>query len=391
MNNHIVLNNPPFTPADDQVIYMEWQHNESINAFIRKHYEWLKNLFLTHGLHFCYLPMLGKDVIKYHAPHLSDAECDEILASLPSLQDYVVTDEYIRAPILAFSARIVNCDVLDIPLYYIEIDNKWYKPTKSIFKKLAEEIISQKKETKLYASFVDNKEEGVCEPTGVSYGHYSEIHYSLCEEADKDAINEQNGHKKNYDSTNAQFSLDVRYSLSPRIEADEIFDDRAKELVKEIKERINALRDYGINTLFIHQIIDENVKLSRMVITKDYKIILPDYNNIEIEMAALPKSVFLLFLRHPEGIRFKELPDYYYELMDIYLNFNPMGSKQKQETSIRNITDPLSNSINEKCARIREAFISKFDESLAKNYYITGKKGEPKKITLPLSMIVWDK
>ncbi len=37
----IVLNNPPFTPDEDQVIYMEWQHYKGMNAFIRKNYEWL--------------------------------------------------------------------------------------------------------------------------------------------------------------------------------------------------------------------------------------------------------------------------------------------------------------------------------------------------------------
>ena len=39
MIKRIVLNNPPFTPDEDQVIYMEWQHYKGMNAFIRKNYE----------------------------------------------------------------------------------------------------------------------------------------------------------------------------------------------------------------------------------------------------------------------------------------------------------------------------------------------------------------
>lgn len=51
--------------------------------------------------------------------------------------------------------------------------------------------------------------------------------------------------------------------------------------------------------------------------------------------------------------------------------------------SIEDVTNPLLNSINEKCARIRSAFVKEFDESLAKNYFVTGERGEAKKITLP--------
>ena len=130
--------------------------------------------------------------------------------------------------------------------------------------------------------------------------------------------------------------------------------------------------------------------MSRLRITKDYRIFLVDYQNMEIKLPVLPKAVFLLFLQHPEGIRFKELTDYYSELLQIYLKMNPIGGRRKQEQSIRDVTDPCNNSINEKCARIREAFVANFDDRLAKNYYITGKRGEPKRITLDKSMIIWE-
>lgn len=58
--------------------------------------------------------------------------------------------------------------------------------------------------------------------------------------------------------------------------------------------------------------------------------------------------------------------------------------------SIEDVTNPFLNSINEKCARIRASFINKFDDHLAKNYYITGERGEAKKITLPRDLVVWE-
>ena len=54
------------------------------------------------------------------------------------------------------------------------------------------------------------------------------------------------------------------------------------------------------------------------------------------------------------------------------------------------MTNPLMNSINEKCARIRGAFVGQFDNYLAKYYYIDGLRAEPKKITLPRELVIWE-
>ena len=348
MIKRIVLDNPPFTPDEDQVIYMEWEPNEGMNAFIRKNYEWLKKLFLSHSLRFCYLPLMGKEVIRYNAPHITDEECDKILTSLPSLQDCVVKDVDIHGPVLVFAAKdMEDSSAGSFILHYVDIETKWYKPTKKVFKELAEDIESTKSELK----------KSVASEPAVQYGR-SHIRFSLSLKGDSDS--------------------------------DDRFEKESEELISEIRERINALRNKGVNTMFLHDIIDKEEKLSRLIVTKDYKIILPDYDNMEIEMAALPKAVFLLFLKHPEGIRFKELPEHYDELMQIYLSLNPMGGRQRQENSIRSVTDPIGNSINEKCARVREAFVSRFDDRLAKNYYITGKRGEPKRIILDKKLIVWE-
>ena len=107
-------------------------------------------------------------------------------------------------------------------------------------------------------------------------------------------------------------------------------------------------------------------------------------------MTPLPKAVFLLFLKHPEGIIFKCLPDYREELKDIYFRLKPSAWSVASILSVEDVTDPFNNSINEKCARIREAFVRHFDEHLAKNYFITGKRGEPKKIILPRKLVKYD-
>ena len=120
------------------------------------------------------------------------------------------------------------------------------------------------------------------------------------------------------------------------------------------------------------------------------RILLPDYQNMEIKMEPINKAVYLLFLRHPEGIVFKHLPDYRKELAEIYQKIKPFGLNDRVLQSIEDVTNPCLNSINEKCARIRGSFVSRFDGSLAQNYYIFGFRGEPKKISLPQELVIWE-
>ena len=108
-------------------------------------------------------------------------------------------------------------------------------------------------------------------------------------------------------------------------------------------------------------------------------------------MTPLPKAVYFLFLKHPEGIMFSYLPDYREELLEIYKKLKGrLYNETEARKSVWDVTDPLSNSINEKCSRIREAFVSQFDERFARWYFITGERGEAKKIALPRDLVVWE-
>lgn len=161
-------------------------------------------------------------------------------------------------------------------------------------------------------------------------------------------------------------------------------------LLEDLDVRVQKIRAKGINEWTFRSLFKTKAQLSRLVITKDYRILLPEYNNIEVKMEPLIKAVYFLFLKHPNGIAFKELADYREELLDIYKTLKPMGLSKRTIQSIEDVTNPLLNSINEKCARIRGAFVGQFDDSLAKNYYIDGIRGEAKKISLPRSLVIWE-
>ena len=161
-------------------------------------------------------------------------------------------------------------------------------------------------------------------------------------------------------------------------------------LLEDMDVRVQKLRSKGINEWTFRSLFKTKAQLSRLVITKDYRILLPDYNDIEVKMEPLVKAVYFLFLKHPKGIVFKELADYREELLGIYKQLKPMGLNKRTIQSIEDVTNPLLNSINEKCARIRSAFVKEFDESLAKNYFVAGERGEAKKIALPRDLVIWE-
>ena len=160
-------------------------------------------------------------------------------------------------------------------------------------------------------------------------------------------------------------------------------------LLGEVKNMVRRLRNYGVKEAEIAAALQEDEPLSELIITDDYRILI-GANRKEVHLEPLVKAVYLLFLKHPEGIMFKCLPDYREELAQIYVKLKPYGMSERVVQSIEDVTNPLLNSINEKCARIRGAFVGQFDDHMARHYYIDGQRGEAKKIDLPRNLVVWE-
>ena len=112
-------------------------------------------------------------------------------------------------------------------------------------------------------------------------------------------------------------------------------------------------------------------KLSRLLITKDYRFILEDYNRQEVELQPVHKAVYLLFLAHPEGIEFKRLSDYRDEISRYYMATAKMMDKEKIIEGVDHLVNPLDNAINEKCSRIKKVFLDMMDEYTASYYIIS--------------------
>ena len=153
-------------------------------------------------------------------------------------------------------------------------------------------------------------------------------------------------------------------------------EERALEL-KRLIEQLQAegrtdllLKAIGVPLLEELRIEAAKRRLSRLVITKDYRFILEDYHK-EVELQPVHKAVYLLFLAHPEGIEFKYLAEYREELLRYYMATAKMMDKEKVIESVDHLINPLDNAINEKCSRIKKVFLELMDEYTASYYFIS--------------------
>lgn len=154
-----------------------------------------------------------------------------------------------------------------------------------------------------------------------------------------------------------------------------------EERAQELKRLVSQLQAEGRNDLLLKAIgvpLLEKLrieaakgKLSRLVITKDYRFILADYNNKEVELQPVHKAVYMLFLAHPEGIEFKKLADYREELTRYYMATAKLMDKEKILEGVDHLVNPLDNAINEKCSRIKKVFLDMMDEYTASYYIIS--------------------
>lgn len=112
-------------------------------------------------------------------------------------------------------------------------------------------------------------------------------------------------------------------------------------------------------------------ELSPLRITHDHRFILTKISK-EVELTPVHKALYMLFLRHEEGIEFKHLSEYRDELLELYQKISNRVSSDTINETINRLTDPLDNAINEKCSRIKTAFATHLDEYSLRYYIISG-------------------
>lgn len=333
-----------------ELVYVASEEDKELEALFEKGSEVLEGWGQMMGFHIIYLPLLmrrlqQKQVLQYRAPYMSELEVKAAVIKNDFMLRYLVTPsdkQQMKHGFIRTEDIHRGDDGKDKAI------NRFYPLSSKSGESIADQLHNISKQIAA--------EDGIKKLSGNGFEEPAAINDYECP-ADGDF---------NSDGENIE------------------------DLMEEIRERVKKLRQRGIAEYLLEQLLHPDNRLSRLVITQDYRIILPDYNNMEIKMEPLVKAVYLLYLKHPEGISFKQLPDYKGELMQIYNQLKPTTLTDKAQQSIEDVTNPMLNSINEKCARIRGAFLGQFDDYMARSYYIDGARGEAKKIALPRNLVIWE-
>jgi len=118
------------------------------------------------------------------------------------------------------------------------------------------------------------------------------------------------------------------------------------------------------------------------------RIFFTELGNLELRLNPKEKTVYFLFLNHPEGIHLSGLADHQEELSKLYSRFSNLTNPDSLVNAIALLVDPLDNDINIILSRINRKIKDAVGESLLDFYSIKGERGEPKRIKLDRELVV---
>ena len=401
MKYSVAFKGLPFEPEKRQVIYVENLYDERINAIIKEIYEQLKWTFKRANLDFIYLPMFfndeeTKEKILYYAPYLTS----EIIENAELRNNYL----------LSYMSNLENRDKIGPSLIYApqKEDDEWIfqgqsidldEKNKNSFLRIIEDLIADIEEDiessrqRLHVILDDeDSDDGILyrsdedwdesEPKaeysstpdlGTKLGRWLKKFGHACIEEEED-----------YPSASSEPSM-------PSL--DEINEEDVRDTIEELERNIERLRLLGIPLTVIVEFVAKYETISRLYITDDLRILLPDYDK-EVEMPALYKALYILFvMNRKKGIVLQRLEDYHSDL--VYLYKKTLGRESltpRQLQSINKLESSYNNdgSVYVSLTRIKTSFKSVIDDHLAKYYYIVGSPGEPYSISLSDDLIVWE-
>lgn len=378
MNYQLSFANLPFKPDKSQVIYVEEFYDEQANRFITDNYHGVRRLFECRGYEFIYLPMLFKD----------EELKRKVLYYAPYLEAKIVEDKSLRSSYLLnfLSSSHLGEAVKPSILFGPErCGDEWlFQACELPLSGVASKDIVQLLDAVSLGTLFENESCVTSENVLMNYQPSSEPRSSMSIESDeKRSALKRSLFSRMVDKIQGELFEDDVEEYAP-------LRDEVAEILESLENNVKKLRLQGVTLSAIHEFIDKQEPLSPLVITDDLRIFLPQYNNIEIELSAQRKALYFLFLNHPEGIVLQHLEEYHKELMNYYKQTSGGVVTPRMEESIKRLETYGNNQLNVVLTRIREAFCTKFDERLARHYYITGERGQAYKIALPSELIRWE-
>ena len=126
-----------------------------------------------------------------------------------------------------------------------------------------------------------------------------------------------------------------------------------------------------------------------LFIDKRYTIRMGSANGPILELRPLVKMLFIIFLRHPEGILLKQRDLYRKELEEIYSVLSPGTSKEDVRARVGRLVNVEDNSFSEKASVLNARLEALLPKGTADQYKIQGYNGHPRRIPLNPLLVTW--
>jgi hypothetical protein len=377
LKNHLDFGHN-FNIPDNYVIYFEKEQNKELSLYIRNNYDVLKTKFNDINLNFIYLPLIIEsskniqEIVSYYFPQLNYYQIPEKVS------------EKFKEKMLSQLFTNFQDEISFI------IEKEKFVPTQLKTDEFLNAIAYEGNISSGLLFFKLNS--GVIGASDYFYSNSTHNYELFFEEVIQYLRIEEWG---DFALGNGDFSIDLNFLPSSYSER---LDDDTKEVINDIENRLAELKDSG-QLLFLIPILKDLLQkqsekidfnsISTMEIDYQNKIQLP-YFKKEVELSHLTKSIYFLFLKHPEGINLKELGNYKKELLTIYTSVSNQLDYNKMAKSIDDVINLETKAIYTHLSRIKSAFYKIMDDYFAKYYIVSGSGEEERKVLFNTSSITWN-
>ena len=159
----------------------------------------------------------------------------------------------------------------------------------------------------------------------------------------------------------------------------------AAELLALIEKAQERLGELGVSV----KPFSADANPVELYIDRSYNIRMRQPDGPPLPLPALVKSLFILFLRHPEGILLKHRGNYRQELEQIYSVITPNTAKEDVCARIGRLVNPQENTFSEKASLLNARLDEMLPKNIADDYKIQGYNGHPRRIPLNPLLVNW--
>ena len=127
-----------------------------------------------------------------------------------------------------------------------------------------------------------------------------------------------------------------------------------------------------------------------LYIDRHYTIRMGASDGPVLPLRPLVKALFILFLRHPEGILLKQRGRYRQELEGIYADICPNIAAEVIRSRVGRLMNLQDNSFSEKSSVLNARLEELLPSGTADRYKIQGYNGHPRRISLDPLLVHWE-